>query len=76
MPYGFHKMDKDAQKSIASRGGIAAHKKGTAHEFDSNEARAAGKKGGDKVSSNREHMAAIGRKGGQARAASRGPKPS
>ena len=64
---GFASMDEVRQREIASKGGRAAHAKGTAHEFDSNEARAAGRKGGETVSRNREHMAAIGRKGGEAR---------
>jgi general stress protein YciG len=64
---GFASMDTGKQKEIASKGGRAAHAKGTAHEFDSNEARAAGRKGGMAVSRNREHMAAIGRRGGEAR---------
>jgi len=67
MPKGFAAMDRDKQKAIASKGGIAAHAKGTAHEFDSSEAREAGRKGGIAVSRNREHMAAIGRRGGEAR---------
>lgn len=64
---GFASMDATKQKEIASKGGRAAHAKGTAHEFDSSEARAAGRKGGVAVSRNREHMAAIGRRGGEAR---------
>src|SRR5215468_3684918 len=64
---GFASMDREKQKEIASKGGKAAHAKGTAHEFDSSEARAAGRKGGMAVSRNREHMAAIGRRGGEAR---------
>lgn len=40
-------MDKDRQKAIASKGGKAAHAKGTAHEFTSEEAREAGRKGGE-----------------------------
>ena len=52
-------------------GGKAAHQKGTAHEFNSDEARAAGRKGGQIVSQNREHMALIGREGGKARGAKR-----
>ena len=64
---GFASMDQSKQKEIASKGGRAAHAKGTAHEFDSSEARAAGRKGGMAVSRNREHMAAIGRRGGEAR---------
>lgn len=64
---GFASMDPGKQKEIASKGGRAAHAKGTAHEFDSNEAREAGRKGGMAVSRNREHMAMIGRRGGEAR---------
>lgn len=43
---GFASMPQDKQRSIASKGGKAAHAKGTAHEFTSEEARAAGRKGG------------------------------
>ncbi|MBX4199011.1 KGG domain-containing protein [Candidatus Parcubacteria bacterium] len=43
---GFAGMDEDKQREIASKGGKAAHEKGTAHEFDSEEAREAGRKGG------------------------------
>jgi hypothetical protein len=39
-------MDRERQRQISSQGGKAAHQKGTAHEFDSNEAREAGRKGG------------------------------
>lgn len=69
---GFASMDRGKQKEIASKGGRAAHAKGTAHEFDSGEAREAGRKGGLAVSQNREHMAKIGRRGGEARGAARG----
>lgn len=62
---GFASMDESKQRQIASKGGKAAHQKGTAHEFTPEEAREAGKKGGLKVSQNRQHMAEIGRKGGQ-----------
>jgi len=68
---GFASMDREKQREIASKGGRAAHAKGTAHEFDSGEARDAGRKGGVAVSRNREHMAAIGRRGGEARGHSR-----
>jgi general stress protein YciG len=64
---GFAAMDENQQREIASKGGQAAHQKGTAHEFDSEEARRAGQKGGEAVSRNREHMADIGRKGGESR---------
>ena len=43
---GFSSMDPIKQREIASKGGKAAHQKGTAHEFTSEEARIAGRKGG------------------------------
>ncbi len=43
---GFASMDKNKQKEIASKGGKAAHQKGTAHQFTPEEARVAGRKGG------------------------------
>ena len=39
-------MDPAKQREIASKGGKAAHQKGTAHEWTSEEAREAGRKGG------------------------------
>jgi len=39
-------MDREKQRSIASKGGKAAHAKGRAHEWTVDEARAAGRKGG------------------------------
>jgi uncharacterized protein len=68
---GFASMDPSRQRAIASRGGKAAHEKGTAHEWTSDEARDAGRKGGEVVSRDRAHMAAIGREGGEARGRSR-----
>jgi uncharacterized protein len=62
---GFASMDEDKQREIASKGGKAAHEKGTAHEFTSEEAREAGRKGGEAVSKDREHMSEIGREGGK-----------
>jgi general stress protein YciG len=44
--FGFAGMDPEKQRQIASKGGKAAHQKGTAHEFTSEEARVAGRKGG------------------------------
>jgi general stress protein YciG len=49
---GFASMDAEKQREIASKGGKAAHEKGTAHEFDSAEAREAGRKGGQARSEN------------------------
>lgn len=62
---GFASMDPQRQREIASAGGRAAHQMGVAHEFTSEEARAAGRKGGEAVSRDREHMRQIGRKGGE-----------
>ena len=71
---GFASMDAHRQREIARKGGRAAHEKGKAHEFTSDEARAAGRKGGEKVSVNRKHMAEIGRRGGRSSAARRRPE--
>ena len=43
---GFASMDRHKQREIASKGGKAAHQKGTAHEWTCEEAREAGRKGG------------------------------
>jgi general stress protein YciG len=43
---GFASMDRTKQREIARKGGKAAHMKGTAHEWTSEEARLAGRKGG------------------------------
>ena len=43
---GFASMSADKQREIASKGGRAAHEKGTAHEWTADEARSAGRKGG------------------------------
>ena len=58
---GFASMDRVKQREIASKGGKAAHQKGTAHEWTSEEARDAGRKGG--IASHqrrREHMGGPG----------------
>ena len=68
---GFASMDPGKQREIASKGGRAAHAKGTAHEFTSDEARVAGRKGGEAVSRDRAHMSAIGREGGHSRGRAR-----
>lgn len=72
---GFASMDPSKQREIASKGGRAAHAKGTAHEFTSDEARVAGRKGGEAVSRDRAHMSAIGREGGHSRGRTRQPLP-
>ena len=43
---GFAAMDAEKQREIARKGGRAAHEQGVAHQWSSNEAREAGKKGG------------------------------
>jgi len=73
---GFAAMSRDKQREIARRGGRAAHQKGTAHEFNADEARAAGRKGGVAVSRNREHMSRIGRAGGLSSRSGRRREPA
>ena len=63
---GFGAMNAAKQRDIARKGGRVAHEKGTAHQFIPEEAREAGRKGGDAVSRDRHHIAKIGRLGGQA----------
>ena len=55
---GFASMDRVKQKEIASKGGKAAHQKGTAHEWTSEEAREAGRKGG--MASHRRRSQVVG----------------
>lgn len=43
---GFASMDAELQREIASKGGKKAHEYGSAHEWDADEARDAGRKGG------------------------------
>lgn len=50
---GFASMDPEKQREIASKGGKAAHESGQAHEFTSEEAREAGRKGGQASGGNR-----------------------
>lgn len=64
---GFASMDPAKQREIASRGGKMAHAKGTAHEWSSDEAKHAGKRGGETVARDRQHMSEIGRRGGMKR---------
>ena len=56
-------MDRAKQREIASKGGKAAHQKGTAHEWTSEEARDAGRKGG--IASHRRRREALGNSSGQ-----------
>ena len=61
---GFASMNAEKQREIAAKGGKAAHAQGRAHEFSADEARAAGRKGGESIAKDRKHMAEIGRIGG------------
>jgi general stress protein YciG len=84
---GFAAMDKEKQRAIASKGGKAAHARGTAHEFTPEEARAAGRKGGQAAHAKGtaheftpEEAREAGRKGGQstqkAGPSTQSPRPS
>jgi general stress protein YciG len=57
---GFASMDRAKQREIASKGGKAAHQKGTAHEWTSEEARDAGRKGGIASHQRRREQASDG----------------
>ncbi|MBI2056533.1 MAG: stress-induced protein [Candidatus Sungbacteria bacterium] len=62
---GFGSMTPEKRREIARKGGQTAHLKGTAHRYNREEARDAGRRGGQAVSVNRQYMAEIGRKGGK-----------
>jgi general stress protein YciG len=64
---GFAVMDRALQLKIASSGGVAVHRSGRAHRFNSDQAQEAGRKGGIAVSRDSEHMARIGSLGGRSR---------
>jgi len=71
---GFAGMDQQKQREIASKGGKAAHAKGTAHKFTPEEAAEAGRKGGKAAHAkgtahefSSQEAAEAGRKGGSAR---------
>jgi len=72
---GFASMSKDRQREIASRGGRAAHERGTAHEFNSSEASLAARIGHQRGTAHEftaDEARQAGRKGGLARARNRG----
>src|SRR5262245_11426171 len=80
---GFAGMDREKQREIASKGGKAAHEKGTAHEFTPEEARVAGRKGGQVAHARGrahqftpEEARQAGRKGGLASRSSTSPAES
>lgn len=53
-------MSREKQREIASKGGRAAHEKGTAHEWTPDEARAAGRKGGQSSRGGRGRLVPVG----------------
>lgn len=55
MRRGFAAMSAERQREIASQGGRAAHEQGVAHQWNRDEARAAGKKGGQASGSKRKN---------------------
>jgi general stress protein YciG len=79
---GFSAMDESTKREIARKGGIAAHRKGTAHKFTSEEAREAGRKGGRSAHRQgrahkftTEEAKIAGRKGGLASPIQAEPQP-
>lgn len=77
---GFASMDPERQREIASQGGKAAHESGNAHEFNSEEARAAGKRshsgqGGGARSSGARRISEASEEGGSSGAVHGGSAP-
>jgi uncharacterized protein len=64
-PTGFAAMPEEKRREASAKGGRVAHAKGTAYEFTSETARAAGQKGGRTTSQIPGHMSAIGSEGGK-----------
>jgi hypothetical protein len=54
---GFASMSSEKKREIASKGGKAAHAQGTAHRWTSEEAKAAGRKGGSMSKRRPKHTA-------------------
>ena len=72
---GFASMDRSKQREIASKGGKAAHQKGTAHEWTSEEAREAGRKGGMASHRRKQQQQGVGSGGGGNEPGSEGGSP-
>lgn len=70
-PWGFARVPKETLRQWASLGGKVAQHNRSAHRFTSETARAAGKRGGEAIAKDREHMRELGRRGGAARANAR-----
>jgi len=73
---GFAAMPIEKLREIARLGGQTSHRVGGAHRFTSEQARDAGRRGGQAVSADKQHMSEIGRRGGIARRANRRSRPS
>ena len=71
---GFASMDPERQRQIASEGGKAAHEKGTAHEFTSEEARRAGSMSHGNRQSDQTSTASSGRSSGNRQGADKRSK--
>lgn len=65
-PRGFATWDPAKQREAARLGGKKAHALGRGHQWTSEEAKAAGRKGGLAISADRAYMARIGKIGGKA----------
>lgn len=65
---GFASLTKERMREVARMGGKASQAQGTGHRFTSENASAAGRKGGQAVARDRAHMERIGRLGGKRRA--------
>jgi general stress protein YciG len=70
-PRGFAALTPEQRREIASMGGKAAHAQGRGHRFTSEEARAAGRKGGQAAAAIPGNMSDMGRKGGRATSSDR-----
>ena len=62
---GFALLTPEKRSEIARQGGQTAHQNGTANRWTSESARLAGKTGGSSIARDKEHMRAIGRRGGR-----------
>lgn len=73
---GFASMSPEKQREIASKGGRAAHEKGTAHEWTTDEARSAGRKGGQVSRGGRGRLIAPEEPSGTAASAAQVAEPA
>lgn len=64
-PRGFAAMPPERVREIAAMGGRKSHQLGVAYQWSSTEAAEAGRRGGALIAQDREHMARIGKAGGE-----------